>query len=259
WAPSVDALMQAVPDGKAGDELLAAACSKITRLEAKVDCLRRAVARSPEDAALRGQLADFLIQALRSKQWPCSGARAEDCAQEAERDARAMAKLDPKSWRPGYLLAKILLVRGDPKGAAALLAKVCPTDAESKDCAREALNTAIATHSDEAILSSANAYAARACENSSSCAAALDWVGSTLEAGGKLAFAVAFYSKAAETDNSAARWVHVADRAIQAQLFGLARTALERAMRSPDASNNTRAHVEQLSRRVERAIGDRSL
>jgi hypothetical protein len=170
-----------------------------------------------------------------------------------------MAKLDPKSWRPGYLIAKILLLRGDPRGAAALLAKVCPTDAKDQDCAREALTTAMATGSDEAILSSANVYATRACENGSACTAALEWIGATLEAGGKQAFAVTYYGKAAETDDSAARWVRVAERATRARLFGLAQTALQRARRSPDANDNTRAHVEQLQHRVEREIGTGTL
>lgn len=259
WATSLNVLMQAVPDGLAGNKVLAAACPKVARLELKLDCLRSAVVRGPQDAALRGQLADFLLLVLRSKQWPCNGGRAYDCAEEAEHNARAMADLDPRSWRPGYLLAKILLIRGDPKGAAALLARVCPTDAEGKDCAREALTTAMATGSDEAIMSSANAYSDRACGDSTSCAAALEWIGSTLEAGGKLAFAVTFYSKAAENDSTAARWVRVAERAMQAHLFGVARMALQRAGRSADANENTRAHVEQLTLRLERAAAPGSL
>jgi hypothetical protein len=259
WAPSLEVLMQAVPNGPAGSKVLAGACPKVARLELKLDCLRAAVTRSPEQPVLRGDLADFLITLLRARQWPCNGPRADPCAEEAERHARAMAKLDSKSWRPGYLIAKLLLVRGDPKGAAALLARVCPTDAESKDCAREALMTAMATGSEEAILVSANAYSERACATSSSCAAASEWIGGILEAGGKLTLAVTFYGKAAEADNAAASWVRVADRATHAGLFGIARVALQRASRSADANDNTRAHVDELNRRIQRALGASSL
>jgi tetratricopeptide (TPR) repeat protein len=253
WSRSVDILLESIPTGRGGDRMLVVACGK-TRAALKPDCLRRAVLRSPEQANLLGQLADSLLVALRSGQPPCTSASAESCAQEVDHAARAMAKLDPHSWRPGYLMAKVLLVRGDATGAAALLAKICPASVEGQDCARESVSTAIKSGSDEAIRSASDKYAARECGSAASCAEALDWLGTTLEAAGKVALAIKFYSKAAELESSAARWLRVADRSAGAGLVGVARLALERADRSPDVSDNSRAHAQQLRRRLERGM-----
>jgi hypothetical protein len=79
------------------------------------------------------------------------------------------------------------------------------------------------------------------------------FVASNLEAGGQPALASTFSSRAAEADPSAERWLKVAEQATEAHLYGLARTALERADRSPDASISTRAHGELLRERVAQA------
>jgi hypothetical protein len=229
-------------------------CGKARRIELRIGCFRQAAARATDDLAVRGQLADSLLLALRSRQWPCNGALADDCVQEVDRAARSMAKIDPKSWRPGYLIARLFLLRGDAKTAATLLAKICPPEAEGRECAREAVSTAVASGSDEAILAASERYAARTCETSADCATALDWLGSTLEGGGKLAFAINYYTKAAEAESTAARWLRVADRAAQASLFGVARAALERADHSPDANANSKAHSDQLTRRIARGV-----
>jgi O-antigen ligase len=254
WAPTLEVLLEAIPNDATGDDMLATACTKVRRVELKIGCFRQAAARNADDLTVRGQFADSLLVALRSRQWPCNGALAEGCAQEVDHTARAMAKLDGKSWRPGYLMAKLLLLRGDTKTAATLLARVCPSDENGKECAREAVSAAIASGSDEAILAASDRYAARTCEDGASCAAALDWLGRTLEGGGKVAFAINYYSKAAETEGTAARWLQVADRATQANLLGVARAALERADHSPDANANSKAHSELLMRRIARDL-----
>ncbi|HWZ88936.1 MAG TPA: O-antigen ligase family protein, partial [Polyangiaceae bacterium] len=174
WARSVDMLMQAIPDGPSGDTMLLGACAREPRIEAKIDCFRHATLRNPSDPDAQGQLAGSLLFALRSEQLPCNGTLAEGCAAEATRAIRAMARLQPRSWRPGYLTSKLLLARGDAKGAAQLLARVCPTTAEGDECAREAVMTAIRSRSDDAILAAVDASAARACDSSVSCADALD-------------------------------------------------------------------------------------
>jgi len=253
WAPSLEVLQEAIPDGRAGDGMFALACSK-TQAELKPECFRRAIARSPREPALRTHLADSLLVALRFSRPPCAGTAAEGCMQEIDRTARALAKLDPRSWRAGYLVAKVLRARGDTKGAAMLLANVCPTGAEGRACAREAVAAAIQSRSDEVIVAAADRYMARTCESSASCAEDLDWVGSALQTAGKLALAIKYYSKAAELDGSTARWLRVADLSAQSGLVGVARLALERADHSPDVSENSRAHTELLRRRLARDI-----
>jgi hypothetical protein len=153
------------------------------------------------------------------------------------------------------LMAKLLLFRGDIKGASELLARVCPPIYEGNECARDAVRAAVKSGSDQAIMTASNAYAARTCDTNSSCIEALNWLGTTLEGGGKLAAALVFYTKAAEADASAVSWMKVADRASQGHLYGIARIALERAAHSPDATPATRAEAEQMMQRVARGIG----
>ena len=251
WAPSVAVLLQAIPNGEMGDSMLDIACAA-TRPELRLDCFRQAAARSPGEATASGQLADLLLGR-------CRLARGHATAQPP-RVARTKSTVRRARWpsstpnhgAPGYLIAKVLLARGDTKGAAALLANVCPTDIDGQECAREAVNATIKSGSDEAVVAAADGYAARACENGASCAEALEWVGTTLEHNGKLLLAVNYYRKAADVDGSAARWLRVADRSIQAGLLSSARVAVERADQSPDATENSRAHTELLRRRIAR-------
>jgi hypothetical protein len=86
-----------------------------------------------------------------------------------------------------------------------------------------------------------------------SCADRFSWLASQLESGGMPALAMKYFSKAAETDPSAARWLDVAEHATQAHLYGVATAALERAGRSPDASISSGVRAQQLRERVARA------
>jgi len=130
---------------------------------------------------------------------------------------------------------------------------VCPPSIEGEECWDEALETAIKSGSDEAITIAANAFAARPCDGTESCANALSSLASHLESAGQSALANSFYTKAAETDPAAARWLKVGEHALSARLYGVARVALERADRSPDASVSTRADAEMLRQRLARA------
>jgi len=249
-APSLDVLMAAVPDGTAGDTMLVDACAREAQPALKIDCFRRATARNADNAVAQDELAQALLAALAPPSWPCSGSSMDTCIADADRAIRAMAKADPHSWRPGYLMSRLMLARGDVSGAAQLLARVCPPNAEGDDCARDAVGVAIKSGSDEAIAKAASAYAARPCDSSETCASSLEWLAGKLEAGGKLALAVSYYTKAAELDPTAARWLKIADRAAQAQLTGVARSALDRAGRSPDATPQLRAQRDDLMQRL---------
>jgi hypothetical protein len=253
WAPSVDLLMQAIPEGPSGASMLLDACAKEPLLETKIDCSRRAARSSPDFSQAQQQLAAFLLFAIQARQPPCSDALAERCTEEADIAIRSAQRLEPESWRPPYLMSKVLLARGDTAGAAQLLIRVCPRSVEGDECWREALITAIKSGSNEAISTAATAFTARPCDGMEACANMFAFVASNLEAGDQAALANTFFSKAAEADPSAERWLKVAEQATQAHLYGVARAALERADRSPDASVSTRAHGELLRERVAQA------
>jgi len=80
----------------------------------------------------------------------------------------------------------------------------------------------------------------------------------TLDSAGQTALASTFFTRAAEADSSAVRWLKVAECATRAGIYGVARVALERAERSPDASLSTRADAERVRQQLARAA-DRPL
>ena len=238
WAPTMDVIQQAIPRGAGGPATLAAICNTLTRTELKISCLRYAVGLRPKDGALLDQLSESLLEASRKGVSPCI--QTQECLTEVDQTAHALAKVDPKSWRAQYLIGKKLEAQKDFIGAAAILARVCPPGAEGVQCTNEWLTAAISSGSEPAILAAVEAYSARSCADSTACAAAFDSLGNTLEAAGKGRLALAYFTKAAEAESTTDRWLRVAKRAVQLQLLGLARTALDRADRSPDATQLSR-------------------
>jgi tetratricopeptide (TPR) repeat protein len=255
WAPSIDLLMQAIPDGPHGRLVLLEACAKEQAIELKLECFRRAAKRSPGSFDAHFALAEALLAAIKSEKLPCNDALVEPCAAEAEAAIKSAAKLNPKAWRPGYLLSKVMLARGDTMGAARLLTRTCPRSFEGDECWQEALTMAMRGRADDAISTAANALASRECDGMESCANMFASLASVLESGDQLALASKFYIKAAEAEPSAARWLKVGEFAAQAHLNGVARAALERANRSFDASPASRARVDLLRQRVARTTG----
>lgn len=256
WAPSVDLLMQAIPDGAYGQEVLLEACPKEREVERKLECFRRAAMRSSGSVQVQLALAESLLSAIQDAQPSCKDALAERCTAEAEAAIRAAARLDRKAWRPNYLLSKVLLARGDTVGAAQLLTRTCPPVSEAEECWHEALMTAIKGGAVDTITKAAGVLATRPCDGMESCANMYASIGTDLESGGQPALASKFFIKAAEAEPSAARWLKVAELAAQAHFNGVARAALDRANRSFDASATSRAHVEQLRERVAKNAGN---
>lgn len=255
WAPTVDLLMQAIPEGAYGQEVLLEACPRERAIERRLDCFRRAAARSPGAMRIQLALAESLLAAIQDGQPPCKDSPAERCTAEAEAAIRAAVRLDRTAWRPNYLLAKVLLIRGDTVGAAQLLTRTCPPISEAEECWHEALLTAIKGGAVETISKAANTLATRSCDGMESCANMYAAIGNDLESGSQPALASKFFIKAAEAEPSAARWLKVAELAAQAHFNGVARAALDRANRSFDASVSSRAHAEQLRERVAKDAG----
>lgn len=252
WAPSIDLLMQAIPSGTWGQRVLLATCEGERRLPLKFDCFRQAVSRASDSPEVQLRFAETLLQAVQAGEPPCNDASAESCTAEAERAIRAARRLAPLTWRPSYLLAKVLRTRGDILGAAQLLTKTCPPSFQGEECWHEALALAIKSGATDAISAAANALGARPCDGMESCAKMYASLASELEAGGQLALASKFFIKAAESEPAAARWLKVGEIAAQAHLNGVARAALDRANRCFDASPSSRAHAELVRERVAR-------
>jgi len=255
WAPSVDILMEAIPDGPRGEGVLSEACARERQAALKVDCFRRSALRYPSSPRAQEQLAESLLRLIGERNSLCTDTLSERCVAEAEAAIRIAEKLRPQAWRNSYLMSKVLLARGDAAGAAQLLTGVCPSGVEGDECWHEAIAAALKSGSFETISKAANSFAARPCEGTEPCANMLAALARNLESSGQAALASTFFSKAAEADPSAARWLEVATQAKRAHLYGVARTAMDRAQRSPDASVISRAQVELLRQDLDRATG----
>jgi O-Antigen ligase len=253
WAPSLDVLKQGIPRGSNGAAVLSAACESVPAAELKISCFRYAMTVSPKDPKLPGHVAEALLESIRAKTAPCSEAQTQRCFAEVDQAAHAMAKLDPKAWQVSYLIARNFEAQGDFKSAAEILANACPAGAEGQQCVQDSVAAAIASKSDAVILSAADVYAARACASTTSCATAMDALGTALDAGGKGVLAINYFTRAAEAESSADRWLHIAERAAALQLPGIALSAIGRADRSPDATANTRAETSRLRMRIVRS------
>ncbi|HEY2406945.1 MAG TPA: O-antigen ligase family protein, partial [Polyangiaceae bacterium] len=210
WAPSLEMLRQAIPESHLGDQVLPLACNAAKNVEVRLDCLRYAAKRVPADFNLRADLADALLTAIHDQRSNCVGQATPACILEAEHTAYDLAKEDPTSWRPKYILARTLIAGGDPRRALTLLAASCPADDQSTQCVRDLVNTALSVGSPEEVSSAVDAYVARICGDSS-WAPSLDWIANALSAHGNTALALRYYSKAAELDGTALRWLTVAD------------------------------------------------
>ena len=250
-AKTMDLIQQAIPRGDAGAPVLGGICNSLSEGELKIACLRYAVARSPKDATLLIQLAESLLHVTRKGIPPCIQVQAPDCLNEVERTANRLAQVAPQSWRPQYLLGKKLEAQGDYVGAAQQLGRACPHGSEGWQCANETVTAAIASGSDPVIVAAIDAFSARACGDSAACAAAFDSLGNMLDAAGKGRLAITYFIKAAEAESTAERWLGVAKRALKLQLPGIAKTALDRADRSPDATPLSRATTSALRSQAE--------
>ncbi|MEI9939908.1 MAG: O-antigen ligase family protein [Pseudomonadota bacterium] len=255
WAPSIDVLLQAIPEGPYGGSMLLEACAKQRSTELKVSCYRRGTLRDPLSSEMQQKLAEALLLAIQAGKSPCNELVVGSCTAEAEAALRTAEKLEPKSWRPPYLMSKVMLARGDAVGAAQILTRVCPPSAEGDQCWQEAIAIAIQSRSESAIARAADVFATRPCDALEACANSLDWLAGKLASGDQPALANTFYTRAAEADPSADRWLKVAEHATQAHLYGVAGAALERADRSPDNSVSSRAHAELLRQAVARGSG----
>jgi len=253
WAPTLDVLLQGIPRTPRGTVVLGGTCELVKEPNFRVACFREAVARNPREPRSLRLLAESLLHAVRSDMSPCRAADKPACHAEVERLAQAMTRVNSGAWQAGYVLAKNYEAMGDPAKAAVLLAKTCPGGNEGQQCSRDSVMAAIASRSDAAISNAAKAFAARTCDANAACAASLDWLGSSLDAAGKGALALSYFTKAAEVESTADRWLRVAQRASTLGLPGIARPALDRANRSPDASFATRAAVSRLRSDIARA------
>ncbi|HEY0467791.1 MAG TPA: O-antigen ligase family protein, partial [Polyangiaceae bacterium] len=241
WAGTLEILKQGIPAGPRSIAMLTGVCETVPRLELKISCFRYGVTQAPRNPMLQQGMAESLLLAIRSGTEPCQAAQVQRCHGEVDRAAKRLGELDPSNWHSGYLVGKNLQAQGDLKGAAEILYNICPAGAEGHECARDSMSVAVASGSDSAISDAADAYMRRACVNGSPCVAELDWVAAALEAAGRETVALKYLNRAAELDDSADRWLRLAQRARQLQANGVATTALDRAEHSPDTTLVSRA------------------
>jgi tetratricopeptide (TPR) repeat protein len=239
-------LLQAIPVGPLGDQLLPEACAASKSVDLRIQCFRRAAERAPLDQKLKSELVTALFRGVREESALCAGQLAGNCIAEIEQVARKMLSIDPASSVPKYYMAKVLVARGQPYQALVLFDSACPSDGQDLECSRDFVNTAMRFSSPEQYTAAIEKYVTRACSNPAACADALDWVAGMLDKADNKTLALKYYEKAAEADGTAPRWFRIAQLAVSAKMLSLAYSALERAERAPGMTEKLAQRIQHL-------------
>lgn len=227
-------MLLAVPDGETGApllDLLARSLSKPEELAARERVDAEALARAP---SLSGPRERFIEARLAALGGAPSGLCADRdlCVREVEEHADALGKFAPRSTKDVLARARLALVQRDVDGAITILQNGCNRPEEQAKCFRLLAETVSRDRpKSEGLGGSLDAYTSAACAEHEGCADAHAWVASVRTERGEHQLAVTSLERAAREDNSAKRYLLLADAAERAGLYATELNALEQARR----------------------------
>ena len=230
-----DLLSRAAPEGQLGAKLLTAMAhgfSDPADKPLRMELLRRAIRHSDDVPAPRVELAAALLRDLESKdaEGPCQGAaQRAACIEEVKVQAARVSKLSPQTEGP-ELLARLLLVVGDPAGADQALGGRCEASAR-RSCLMLKLRAAVALRDTGRVIAVARILTEHSCLSAASCAQAYDEIAGALDGIGEAQLALTYFERAAREDNAEKRWLRLADAASRSGHHAQALDALTRVAR----------------------------
>jgi tetratricopeptide (TPR) repeat protein len=229
-------LARAVPQGPASAKLLLAMTKRLNGLadaELKVQLLRLAARRAPDDVEVHSGLAKLLLTDIRNREDAriCRDAQREVCVSDVRRHASELRRLKPHGFEGVEIEARLEMALGDPKAAARRLSAFCPQLERRRPCLLLALSAAVASRDAAQTASVARAAAGQGCDGSDDCGKLYASIADVLIGGGELPLALTYLKQAAQEDGSDERWLRLADVASRASQHGLAVEALTRVRR----------------------------
>jgi len=247
WSRSVAELAAAFPEGSEGGALFRELCERVPH-RARVECFREALRREPTRESLASELVDALVTALDGAAAPCAGVAAADCRAEADRVLAAASAL--AGWRVAYYRGRLRATSGDFKGAAEALLASCPVSDEGAACLERAEDYASRSNDNGLFGRAAERRLVLLCATHEHCAEAHARVGEAMAGRGAWGLALHHHLKAAEADPTTARFLALAEVALNAGVPASARNALVRAKRASAGSPADAERVRELERRL---------
>ncbi|WP_437607162.1 O-antigen ligase family protein [Sorangium sp. So ce834] len=234
WTERWEELLRAVPEGKAGVEMLermAIVGDRREALDVRLRCAEEAVARDPSRIGARWAAGTALLAMLEDPTSArCGGDEAQrgTCERQVEAHAAAIQGTKSDSYLAVQLRARLLLARKKSAEAEQLLAESCERLDNRLGCLRLRVVAASQLGSSERLLPALRDLMPAACSSHAECASAATWVGDLLAARKDYSSAVTYYARAAQDEPTEERLRKLADAASAAGAHVEAASALER-------------------------------
>ncbi|WP_437333706.1 O-antigen ligase family protein [Sorangium sp. So ce394] len=234
WTERWDELLRAVPEGKAGVEMLermAIVGDRREALDLRLRCAEEAVARDPARVGARWAAGTALLTMLEDPSSArCGGDEAQRgaCERQVEAHAAAIQGAKSDSFLAVQLRARLLLARKKSAEAEQLLAQSCERLDNRLGCLRLRVVAASQLGTSERLLPALRDLMPAACSSHAECASAATWVGDLLAGRKDYSSAVTYYARAAQDEPTEERLLKLADAASAAGAHVEAASALER-------------------------------
>jgi tetratricopeptide (TPR) repeat protein len=208
-----DELLQAVPDGVAGQSFLHAMALNLKRTDApelRVRALLGTIERAPANVSARSMLAEDLSFFL-AAEGPisiCADERRGECERLIEEQIEALYALEPKTSTAVVTKAQYLASVGRLVEAEAMLQKECHrfTGGSLAQCQRRRVALARATGSREKLDAASRDLAGAGCGSSKACGELYAFLGGQAENLGDLHRALGYYKRAVAEEPNDSRW-----------------------------------------------------
>ncbi len=231
------AILRAAPAGSAGVPFLIACAGELSLDSsgaARLSLLEAAVARAPDDARPRAELARsataLLVRAAPGS--PCAGDRAPRCHALVEEQAAALDRMLPDTPAGTLARAELLLATDRPRAALELLAARCERWPASGACQQRLADAADRADDPTRLAEAASRLLAASCGRSATCAAAARGLAERYARRGRWHEATPYFERAARESGAATDWERVADAALQTGRLARAAQAIEQARRA---------------------------
>ncbi len=255
WTKDRALLMRALPADKAGVEPLVAMARAAEGRQydsLREDLLREALQRDPYSTAALAAHSNHLLEALSSGVPRCDQAARAACFSTIEQHRTRLEQLDPGGFPATEIAARLLIVRGEPERADALLEQVCFASFYRSACLRLRMQAAAATKDHDRLAKAAKDYSTSGCSSASECVKVATNVGEFLVQRGLHSDALGYLERAAREAPSVPAWLAVADCAEKAGATARQIAALRQAERLPGGQNP------EVERRLKQALASSS-
>jgi tetratricopeptide (TPR) repeat protein len=240
WAPGLEQMLKAVPDGTDGIPLLNTLAARHAGSPERVALRQRLLAlsleRNPRETSTNAIFVNDLFTALAGNVEPCVGDGKKACEERLHQHAAIVLADRTKPQLTVLLHAQLLAYEKKYDEADRWLTEHCSTLPDPVSCNRTRVIYAERLTEPGRFDEAATTYAASACSTPTNCAAAFDWLGAIEAQRNNPLLALSRFERAAEELPTAEAWLKVAESAARAGQYNRSETALATVRRLGGAS-----------------------